>query len=205
MQQAQETFEDNNKILAITKPPIKLKNFFGHLGTINHHRRLVRQGCFKMGLYKQGLTHDLSKYSPVEFLTGCRFYQGTRSPNAKEREYFGYSRAWLHHKGRNKHHFEYWVDFSEHDNINPSGISTVDMPNRYIAEMIADRIAASKTYRGSEYLDSDPIKYYEAHNTKLPISPSTRKKLIFLLKMLASDGENKTFSYIKNVFLQNGK
>ena len=80
-----------------------------HLKTINHHKWLVCQGCFKVGLYKQGLLHDLSKYSPTEFLVGCKFYQGTRSPNNAEREVKGYSAAWLHHKGRNRHHYEYWL------------------------------------------------------------------------------------------------
>ena len=62
--------------------------------------------CFKIGLYKQGLTHDLSKYSPTEFLVGYKYYQGNRSPNNAEREETGVSKAWLHHKGRNRHHFE---------------------------------------------------------------------------------------------------
>ena len=53
-----------------------------HLQTINHHKLLVMKHCFKVGLYKQGLLHDLSKYSPTEFLVGCRYYQGTRSPNS---------------------------------------------------------------------------------------------------------------------------
>ena len=87
-----------------------------HLKTINHHKWLVCQGCFKVGLYKQGLLHDLSKYSPTEFLVGCKFYQGTRSPNNAEREVKGYSAAWLHHKGRNRHHYEYWLDYSTDPN-----------------------------------------------------------------------------------------
>ena len=64
-----------------------------HFKTITHHKRLVMQGCFKVGLYKQGLLHDLSKYSPAEFLVGVKFYQGNRSPNNAEREDIGYSSA----------------------------------------------------------------------------------------------------------------
>ena len=82
-----------------------------HFRTITHHKILVMKGCFKLGLYRQGLLHDMSKYSPTEFLVGCRYYQGTRSPNNAEREAKGYSSAWLHHKGRNKHHYEYWIDY----------------------------------------------------------------------------------------------
>ena len=83
---------------------IKLANIWRHFQTITRHRHLVCRHCFKLGLYRQGLLHDLSKYSPEEFWTGVRYYQGTRSPNAAERELVGFSRAWLHHKGRNKHH-----------------------------------------------------------------------------------------------------
>ena len=82
-----------------------------HLRTINHHKKLVMEGCFKIGLYRQGLLHDLSKYTPTEFLVGCKYYQGNMSPNNAEREEVGYSSAWLHHKGRNKHHMEYWIDY----------------------------------------------------------------------------------------------
>ena len=73
-----------------------------HLRTITRHRRLVMKGCFRIGLYAQGLTHDLSKYAPVEFWRGARYYQGTRSPNDIERKKTGVSQAWLHHKGRNR-------------------------------------------------------------------------------------------------------
>ena len=81
-----------------------------HFKTITVHRLVVCGGCFRMGLYWQGLTHDLSKYSPAEFWRGARYYQGVRSPNAAERELKGYSEAWMHHKGRNRHHYEYWTD-----------------------------------------------------------------------------------------------
>ena len=82
-----------------------------HFCTITHHKILVMKHCFRIGLYWQGLMHDMSKYSPAEFIPGCRYYQGYRSPNNAEREAKGYSSAWLHHKGRNKHHYEYWIDY----------------------------------------------------------------------------------------------
>lgn len=129
-----------------------------HLKTINHHKKLVMEHCFKVGLYRQGLLHDLSKYAPSEFLVGCRYYQGTRSPNNAEREVKGYSSAWLHHKGRNKHHYEYWIDYS---NNLEKGIVGQRMPVKYVVEMFMDRIAASKTYQGENYTDRHPLEYYE--------------------------------------------
>lgn len=90
-----------------------MNKLFGHLKTVTTHRRLVRRLCFKCGLIRQGLTHDLSKLSAAEFWRGVKYYQGNRSPQTRERELFGYSAAWLHHKGRNKHHYEYWTDFAD--------------------------------------------------------------------------------------------
>ena len=118
-----------------------------HFKTITYHKYLVMQGCFKVGLYKQGLLHDLSKYTPSEFIVGAKYYQGNRSPNNAEREDIGYSSAWLHHKGRNKHHYEYWIDYSE---AVEDGLVPVPIPDRYLVEMFMDRVAASKgMLRGS--------------------------------------------------------
>ena len=87
-------------------------NIKGHFETITRHKLLVMKYCFECGLYEQGLAHDLSKYSPTEFIPGCIYYQGDHSPNEAERAAKGYTSAWLHHKGRNKHHLEYWIDYS---------------------------------------------------------------------------------------------
>lgn len=173
----------------------------GHLKTINHHKKLVMQHCFKVGLYKQGLLHDMSKYSPSEFIVGCIYYQGDRSPNNAEREKNGYSKAWLHHKGRNKHHYEYWIDYS----LDPKeGIVGLRMPVKYVVEMCMDRIAASKTYMGDAYTDQAPLLYYQNGAEKLGkmIHPETAKLLKALLTMLAEKGEEATFAYIKSEILQ---
>ena len=41
-------------------------NIWGHFRTITQHKLLVMKACFYVGLYKQGLLHDV-KYSPSEF------------------------------------------------------------------------------------------------------------------------------------------
>lgn len=169
-----------------------------HFKTITRHKYLVAKGCFQVGLYRQGILHDLSKYSPTEFRVGIQYYQGTRSPNNAEREAIGYSDAWLHHKGRNRHHFEYWIDYSMHDV--PGGMAPVPMPDRYIAEMVMDRIAASKVYKGKDYTDASPLEYYLQGKDKaptLPMHPKTAATLEKVLRMLAKEGEEKTFRYIR--------
>ena len=78
---------------------------FKHFKTITKHKFYVMKLCFRFGLYKQGLKHDLSKYSWTELVTSAKYYLGYKSPNSNERDTIGYSSAWLHHKGRNKHHW----------------------------------------------------------------------------------------------------
>ena len=134
-------------------------HYWKHFKTITEHKLLVMRGCFRLGLYKQGLLHDMSKYSPSEFLVGAKYYQGVQSPNNAERLAIGYSSAWLHHKGRNKHHYEYWLDYSAHVG---EGIIPVQMPDQYIAEMFVDRVAASKIYNKGHYTDDIPLKELQA-------------------------------------------
>lgn len=165
-----------------------------HLCTITRHRLLVMKYCFRIGLYWQGLTHDLSKYAPTEFLTGCRYYQGYRSPNNAEREDKGYSSAWLHHKGRNKHHYEYWIDYSLETGKELAGMK---MPVNYVAEMMMDRIAASRIYQGRAYTQHHPLAYYEQGRDAYVIHKDTRALLEHLLHMLSEQGEAATLSYIR--------
>ncbi len=172
--------------------------FWKHFSTITKHRWAVRKGCFKVGLIWQGLTHDLSKYQPSEFFVGVKYFQGTRSPNNAEREDKGYSSAWLHHKGRNKHHYEYWIDYSSHGKKDGESVMVpVPMPDRYIAEMIMDRIAACKIYKGKNYKDSDPLEYYLQGTQDAPLHDYTRTTLLKYLEMLANEGEEKTYAEIK--------
>lgn len=172
-----------------------------HFCTITKHRWTVRKGCFKVGLYWRGLTHDLSKYSWTEFSTGAKYYQGNRSPNSRARELFGYSTAWMHHKGRNKHHFEYWTDLD----LKTRTYQPVPMPRKYFTEMVMDRIAACKIYNGKNYTDADPLNYLlnsaEGRDSQM-MHPQTKQELIFILTMLRDKGEKETFRYIREIVLK---
>ncbi len=175
-------------------------NALKHFNTITQHKLLVMRYCFKAGLYRQGLLHDLSKYSPTEFLAGARYYQGTCSPNNAQRNDHGYSAAWLHHKGRNRHHFEYWTDYQLGA---PTGtISPVPMPKRYVAEMFCDRIAASQIYSGKDYTPQIPLDYFLRGKDHMMAHPTTKRQLEGLLRMYLKYGEEKTFWYIRNRFLR---
>ena len=174
---------------------ITMKKTWGHFKTITHHRFLVMAGCFRVGLIRQGLTHDLSKYSPTEFWEGARYYQGNRSPNAAEREDKGYSEAWMHHKGRNRHHYEYWTDM----NRQTRSYESVPMPKRYLAEMVMDRIAACKTYEGKASTPASALNYFLKSRERELMHPKTREELEVLLRMLQDRGEGETFRYIRQM------
>ena len=111
---------------------ITLANTLKHFKLITKHKWVVFKLCCKIGIPWRGLLHDLSKYSPTEFWESVKYYNGKRSPIIVCREKNGYSKAWLHHKGRNKHHYEYWIDLD-------SPVKTPIMPYPYVAEMICDK------------------------------------------------------------------
>ncbi|NMA93866.1 MAG: catalase [Clostridiales bacterium] len=154
--------------------------------------------CFKIGLYKQGLLHDLSKYSPSEFILGCRYYQGHRSPNDEERQQLGYSSAWLHHKGKNKHHFEYWIDYPQH-RVSDKPFAPVKMPLKYVAEMFCDRMAACKVYMGPAYNDAAPLEYQSKRRGRLFMHPETEEQLTEMLSVLAEKGEEAAFAHVREM------
>ena len=124
-----------------------------HLHTINKHKVKVTWLCFRCHLYKQGLLHDLSKYSYIELKTGFHYYQGFRSPIDAEKEEKGYSLGWLHHKGRNKHHHEYWYDY-----VAPEKMPII--PYSYFVEMVCDMLAAGMTYQGKKWTNEYELNYW---------------------------------------------
>ncbi len=170
-----------------------------HFKTITKHRLLVLQGCVQVGLVWQGLTHDLSKYTPTEFWNGARYYQGNRSPNTAEREDKGFSEAWMHHKGRNRHHYEYWTDMNRQTRC----YEAVEMPRRYLVEMVMDRRAACLTYEGRNYTPGSALNYFAKSRERELMHPATRQQLEYILTMLRDRGEKETFRYLRQDVLQN--
>ena len=165
-----------------------------HFITITKHKLEVMRNCFAVGLYGQGIAHDLSKYTPTEFRAGAFNFQGDRSPNAIEREVLGYSPAWLHHKGRNRHHYEYWIDIR---NNTDGTLVGKPMPTRYVVEMFCDRVAACKVYEGVSYTDASALRYYKRTAHKMTIHPDSAAMLEGMLEYLAEHGEKETFRAIR--------
>lgn len=164
---------------------------WGHFKTITQHKMKVTFLCFKMGLYRQGLLHDLSKYSWIEFSNGVRYFQGNRSPIDAEKEEKGYSLGWLHHKGRNRHHWEYWLDRSFGE------ITMVEMPLNYLKESVCDRVAACMIYQKEKYTDASAYEYFMNGSDRRLMNPKSSAKLEEYLLLIKEKGLDEAFRLIR--------
>lgn len=124
---------------------ITLHKTFGHLKTVLVHKYWVFHYACKLGIPWRGLVHDLSKFSPTEFWESVRYWDGKSSPIPKCKADKGYSLAWQHHKGRNPHHYEYWVDYLD------QGGKPIKMPWKDVLELTADYLGAGRAYQGKKF------------------------------------------------------
>ena len=174
---------------------ITLKNIFKHFHTVNKHRFKVFLLCCRVGIPIQGLLHDLSKYSPTEFFESVKYYQGTYSPIHNCKKDIGYSNAWLHHKGRNKHHYEYWYDPTS-PNVYPI------IPFKYFLEMICDSFAAGQTYQGKNWTKEYQLSYWNKVKDKAILHPKYRNLLDKVYQEVSEKGLNKVLKkkYLKGLY-----
>lgn len=166
---------------------MKVRNIIKHFNIVTKHRFLVFKLCFKAGIPFRGFIHDLSKYSLTEFGESVKYYTGTCSPIQLSKQQNGYSKAWLHHKGRNKHHFEYWIDLDAPE-------KTPIIPYKYTVEMICDTLAAGLTYKGKGWYPSYQLEYYHTKTPKKYINKKIQNVLEEVYKQVADKGINKVIS-----------
>ena len=166
---------------------MKLKNVVKHFKLITYHKWIVFKLCCKIGLPWRGLLHDLSKYSPTEFGESVKYYVGDHSPITEAKKSIGYSKAWLHHKGRNKHHTEYWVD-----DLAPNATPIIPYP--YAAEMICDKLAAGIAYKGKEWTKEYELDYWKKESQKLKINPKIKDFVTVVLTGVAEQGLSETLT-----------
>lgn len=157
-----------------------------HLKLITKHKYIVFKLSCKIGIPWRGFIHDLSKYSPTEFWEGVRYFNGNHSPITEAKKDKGYSDAWLHHKGRNKHHTEYWADESA-PNDNPLP------PLKYVAEMLCDKTAAGIVYNGKKWEEDVELKYYMKERTAIHINKNLDELFIEFFTKLSEEGIKNSF------------
>lgn len=154
-----------------------------HFKTVCKHKAVVYRECKACGIGWQGNIHDLSKFSPVEFAPSARYFQGDKSPIEAEKAKNGYSVAWLHHKGHNKHHWEWWTDFADDGTIIANKI-----PSEYVIEMVCDWIGAGMVYGGEKWSEAEPLKYYNKVRAGRYFHPETEKLIVTLLEIIRDKG-----------------
>lgn len=164
-----------------------IKKIFKHLHLVNKHRWLVFKLSIKAGIPFRGLIHDLSKYSPTEFFESVKYYNGSHSPILEAKKEQGYSKAWLHHKGKNKHHSEYWYDSQAPE---PSPI----MPYKYVAEMICDKLAAGIAYEGKNWTTLTEREYWERNKEKELANENIKNLLTEVFEQVSLYGIDKTIT-----------
>lgn len=168
-----------------------LKNIVGHFMVITRHKWVVFKLCCKVGQPWRGLVHDLSKYSPTEFWEGVKYFNGKHSPITDAKKDKGYSQAWLHHKGRNKHHTDYWVDLSAPD-------KTPIIPYQYVAEMLCDKLAAGMVYKGKDWTKEYELDYWLNERDKTLVNDQVEALITEFLTQVSKDGIDKVLTN-KNV------
>lgn len=161
---------------------MKAGNIWKHFKTICKHKYWVSYYCFKAGIPWRGILHDLSKFSPVEFWEGVKYYQGTSSPINACKADKGWSKAWLHHKGRNDHHYEYWQD--NFDN----GGEILLMPKGPAVELICDYLGAGRAYMGKEFTYAKEYKWWMEKKMKpMAMHPKIREFVEYTLQVCWAD------------------
>ena len=133
---------------------MKFTNIFKHFHKICTHKRWVFHYCRKAGITWRGFWHDMSKFSPTEFWESVKYYQGTASPIDAAKKDKGWSKAWMHHKGRNTHHYEYWQD-----NFDKGGEALI-MPFKDTLELICDYLGAGRAYMGKKFSYTAEYKWW---------------------------------------------
>ena len=174
----------------------KFKNIFLHTALVLRHKHRVLINCTKCGMLFRGLKHDLSKFSPAEFFESVLFYQGNRSPIGVCRRERGVSRAWLHHRGRNKHHIEYWLDAD--CEVTPL------MPYKYAVECVCDKLAATRTYAGKSYDTTLPLAHWRRYGCKAGGNPKTMAFIERVFLDVEKHGENYVLNkkYMKRTYAE---
>jgi hypothetical protein len=153
-----------------------MNNFFKHFRTVCKHKYWVANYCFKAGLYWRGIKHDMSKFSPTEFLESIKYYQGTSSPIDACKKDKGWSKSWQHHKGRNDHHYEYWIDDLDH------GGKPLLMPKDCAFEMVCDYLGAGRAYMGKNFSYEKEYEWWMKKN-QLPLLMDERIKTFVTLAL----------------------
>ncbi|MBT2679388.1 hypothetical protein J7E38_10275 [Bacillus sp. ISL-35] len=144
-----------------------LKAYVKYMLYILDHKINVLVECWMEGLFIQGITHDLSKFSPKEFFPYARkVYSGKR---LSEEEEIRWRYAWLNHQHKNKHHWEYWV-------VDPNKKLALPMPRKHLLEMVCDWRSFSRKWGRKVKFSTLDL------SDRIILHPDTRKELEMIMR-----------------------
>ena len=104
----------------------------------------------------------------------------------------------MHHRGRNKHHYEYWTDNYD------AGTTCIKMPYKYVLELVADYLAAGRTYRGKGFTFVDEYEWWMKCKDYKKIHKDTKDLITQMLYNLAYRRDSKeVFKMYKNLIKEN--
>lgn len=167
-----------------------------HFIKICKHKYWVGYYCFKFGIPWRGIKHDMSKFSPIEFFESVKYYQGSSSPIDACKKVNGWSKAWQHHKGRNDHHYEYFVD-----NLDNGG-TAIQMPFECALELVADYLGAGRAYMGKDFTYKKEYEWWLKKKEKpLLMHPQTKEFIEWSLNCMQNENardqaDKKFFKFI---------
>lgn len=170
-----------------------MNKYWKHFKTVTTHKFYVSQACFKAGLIRQGIMHDISKYSITEFTSSARFFQGHKSPIDAEKIENGYSLAWQNHKGHNRHHWQYWTDFEKGELV------VIEMPAKYVGEMLCDWVGAGKAYNKGKWTVESFKSWYEGHRDTIVLHPNTREYIEHVVAHVQDEEDLYRWAKVKRI------
>lgn len=173
-----------------------LRKTWKYFMTVCRHKAVVFHECHACGITWQGIVHDLSKFSRDEFISSAKYYCEDKSPHYGDAEENGYSLAWLHHKGCNKHHWEFWTDFNEED----GSIKVNKIPYNYVVEMVCDWIGAGKVYNKDKWTQSSPFDYYRKVRSGRHFHADTEGLILRFLRCIEEKGLDEFHRMAKSVY-----
>ena len=164
-----------------------IKNIIGHIKTVTKHKWIVFKLACKVGIPWRGFWHDFSKFSPTEFGESIKYYVGVHSPITEAKKDKGYSDAWLHHKGRNKHHLEYWIDFDAKPVVPV-------IPYKYAVEKVCDDLSAGMVYNGKNWKQDTQYNYYMLQREKVLVHTKIDNFLTEVFLQVKENGVKQTIT-----------
>jgi len=175
-----------------------MKKYFKYFITIRKHKWFVFKECFACGIVWQGIIHDMSKFGKTEFFSSAKYFCDDKSPHYGDAAENGYSLAWLHHKGHNKHHWEFWTDFNEED----GSIIANKIPYKYVVEMVCDWVGAGKVYSKDKWTNSSPVEYYYKVRKGRHFNKKTETLIVHFLRVIENKGLEEFHKQAKSELLK---